>query len=80
MPQALPRIILFRSQAFQQGYIDGVSGKSPNWCPLSYPLDEEKLVTLVRNMCELYSDEELTEKELRRTVGLLAGWMVARRQ
>jgi hypothetical protein len=80
MAQTLSRIILFRSRAFQQGYIDGCSGKSPRWCKLSYPLDEEKLVNLVRNLCELYNDEELTEEMLHRTVGLLAGWIVACKQ
>lgn len=63
--------------AFQHGYVEGLTGVTPEGCPphLRCPIEENDVVDIVTNLVEIALEGTLTDEQLRHDTGLLAGWI-----
>ena len=80
VPGITPTIsIQTESKAFSSGFVAGLTGiYNPDDRPqfnVFCPTDENGVVGIIRNACELAQEGELTEDLLRFSVGLVAGWV-----
>jgi hypothetical protein len=64
------------SREFCKGWVEGAHDQQvrPRFDISGLPT-ESGLYFIVLNLCELFYDGELTEQQLRRDVGLVAGWV-----
>src|SRR5207253_7371841 len=71
----LPTIaVMSESLYFQSGFIEGLTGDCDRW-DVTLPADENGIVEIIHNLCEIAAEGWLTEDKLRRDVGLIAGWL-----
>lgn len=70
--------IVMHTVEFQQGFETGLNG---GLCggyrfKFEFPLSEESIIAIIRNLCEIAQEGWLSEELLRRDAGQLAGWIV----
>jgi hypothetical protein len=68
-------ILAMHSIAFRQGFQMGLQGLYRPNVHLPAQLTENGLVGIVRNLCELSADNELTDEPLRNDVAILVAWV-----
>ncbi len=63
--------------AFEVGYKQGLSGQYRGECGLPDHLDEETVVVIISNLCEIAQEGWLSETLLRQDAGILVGWLAS---
>ncbi|GEM_PF-1090686 len=73
------RAIVMHSTDFQQGFEVGLNGGlGENYrFKLELPVNEESIVAIIRNLCEIAQEGWLSEELLRHDAGQIAGWIVS---
>ena len=70
--------IVMQTVEFQQGFETGIKGGLSGGYrfKLEFPVSEESIVAIIRNLCEIAQGGWLSEELLRRDAGQIAGWIV----
>jgi hypothetical protein len=63
--------------AFEVGYKQGMIGQYKGDWRLPDHVDEETVVELIRNLCEISAEGWLSETLLRQDAGILVGWLAS---
>lgn len=68
--------VIIGSRPFRDGFGHGMTGADKRFdlCP---PISEDKVVSVVRNLCALAADGELSEQRLLYDTGLLTAWIIS---
>jgi hypothetical protein len=69
--------VLIATPHFRHGYSLGLRRCYRGSVQLPPRVDENTLVSIVRNLCELSADGELTEQRLKTDVGIILGWIIS---
>jgi hypothetical protein len=67
-------IVMSRAE-LAQGYREGWVGRDIREFSLHLHPNEETIVELIRNLCEIAQEGWLSEELLRRDAGIIAGWI-----
>jgi hypothetical protein len=73
--QAVQTAIAMSSTKFVQGYREGWAGRDIRGFPLHLQPNENTIVELIRNLCEIAQAGWLSEELLRGDAGIFAGWI-----
>ena len=73
--QAVQTAIVMCSTEFAQGYREGWAGRDIRGFSLHLQPNENTIVELIRNLCEIAQEGRLSEELLRRDAGIIAGWI-----
>jgi hypothetical protein len=71
--------IIIGSSPFSDGFGKGMSGHDRRMASFDLvpPITEDRVVGVVRNLCELAADGELQESILLHDCGLLCAWIIS---
>jgi hypothetical protein len=70
-----PLIVLVRTEEFQRGIREGRQDRRPQpRFDLKGCVTESGVLEIVRNMCEMYFEGELSDQQRRHDTGLIVGW------
>ncbi len=73
--QVVQTAIVMSSAEFAQGYHEGWAGRDIRGFSLHLHPNEDTIVEIIRNLCEIAQEGWLSEKLLRRDAGIIAGWI-----
>ncbi len=68
--------VIIGSRPFRDGFGKGMTGADRRF-DLVPPITEDRVVEVVRNLCELAADGELKESTLLHDCGLLCAWIIS---
>ncbi len=68
--------VIIGSRPFRDGFGAGIRGADRRF-DLVPPISEDRVVSVVRNLCELASCGELSEQRLLYDTGLLTAWIIS---
>jgi hypothetical protein len=72
---AVQTAIAMSSTEFAQGYREVWAGRDIRGFSLHLQPNENTIVELIRNLCEIAQEGWLSEELLRRDAGIIAGWI-----
>jgi hypothetical protein len=76
-PIRLAPVVQLRTPSGRSGYNQGMKLQYRGYMALPDVVDEETAVDIVRNLCDLATDGELTESLLRQDTMRLIAWTLA---
>ncbi len=68
--------VVIGSRPFRDGFGKGMTGADRRF-DLTPPITEDRVVSIVQNLCALAADGELTEHRLLYDTGLLTAWIIS---
>lgn len=71
--------VIIGSRPFRDGFGKGMAGHDRRMAAFDLvpPITEERVVGIVRNLCELAAEGELSETALLHDCGLLCAWIIS---
>ncbi len=71
--------VIIGSRPFRDGFGKGIAGHDRRMAAFDLvpPITEERVVGVVRNLCELAADGELQESTMLHDCGLLCAWIIS---
>jgi hypothetical protein len=71
--------VIIGSRPFRDGFGKGMTGHDRRMAAFDLvpPITEERVVGVVRNLCELAADGELQEATMLHDCGLLCAWIIS---
>lgn len=73
--QAIESAIAISSVDFTRGYHEGWAAQDVRGFSLHLHANEETIVEIIRNLCEIAQEGWLSEELLRRDAGIITGWV-----
>ncbi len=68
--------VIIGSRPFRDGFAKGIRGADRRF-DLVPPITEDRVVSVVQNLCELAASGELTEQRMLYDTGLLTAWIIS---
>jgi len=68
--------VIIGSRPFRDGFGHGMTGADARF-DLTPPITEDRVVSVVQNLCELAAEGELTQERMLYDTGLLTAWIIS---